>query len=67
MNKDQREGHIDEFNAKIKQQWGKLTDDEVKQAEGNLEELSAKIQQHYGDTKESIARKLNELTDDQEK
>ena len=61
MNKDQAEGKWDEFTAKVKQQWGDLTDDEVQQAEGNLDELSAKIQQKYGDTKESIAEKLNSL------
>ena len=61
MNKDQAEGKWDEFTAKVKQQWGDLTDDEVQQAEGNMEELSAKIQQKYGDTKEAIAEKLNSL------
>lgn len=64
MNKDQAEGKWDEFTAKVKQQWGDLTDDEVKQSEGNLEELTAKIQQKYGDTKESIAEKLNNLKGD---
>ncbi len=61
MNKDQAEGKCDEFTAKVKQQWGDLTDDEVQQAEGNTEELTAKIQQKYGDTKEAIAEKLNNL------
>ncbi len=61
MNQDQVQGKYDEFTAKVKQQWGKLTDDEVKQAEGNMEELTAKIQQKYGDAKEAIAEKLNSL------
>lgn len=61
MNKDQTQGKWDEFNAKIKQQWGKLTDDEVKQAEGNIDELSAKIQQKYGDSKESVAEQINKM------
>jgi len=61
MNKDQAEGHFDEWKAKVKQQWGKLTDDEVTEAEGNKDELIAKIQQRYGDTKENIARKLNDM------
>lgn len=60
MNKDQTEGQWKEFNAKVKQQWGKLTDDEVTQAEGNIDELSAKIQQLYGDSKEEVHRQLNE-------
>lgn len=61
MNKDQAQGKWDEFNAKIKQKWGELTDDEVKQAEGNVDELAAKIQQRYGDSKEAIAKQINDL------
>lgn len=64
MNKDQTEGKWDGFTAKVKQQWGDLTDDEVKQTEGNVEELTAKIQEKYGDTKEAIAEKLNSFKGD---
>ncbi len=60
MNRDQAEGKWKEFNAKVKQHWGDLTDDEVKKAEGNIDELSAKIQQRYGESKEEVSRKLEE-------
>lgn len=59
MNQDQRQGKLEEFKARVKQEWAQLTDDEVKQVEGNYDELVAKIQQKYGDTKEMIAEKLN--------
>lgn len=65
MNQDQAEGKWDEFTARVKQEWGKLTDDEVKQTEGNVDELTAKIQQKYGDTKEAIAEKLNQFKGNQ--
>lgn len=61
MNQDQVEGKWDEFTAKVKQQWGDLTDDEVTQAEGNVDELKAKIQQKYGDTREAVSKKFNEI------
>ncbi|MFT7405622.1 CsbD family protein [Zhongshania sp.] len=61
MNKDKMKGRLDELTAKVKQQWGDLTDDEVLQAKGNLDEISAKIQQKYGESKEVVARKLNEI------
>lgn len=61
MNRDQAEGKWNEFNAKVKQKWGELTDDEIQQAEGNVEELSAKIQQRYGDSKEDVSRQLSEM------
>ncbi|MBY8967031.1 MAG: CsbD family protein [Algiphilus sp.] len=61
MNKDQLEGKWDEFTAKVKQEWGDLTDDEVRQTEGNLEELQAKIQQKYGETRDVVAEKVNNI------
>ncbi|WP_269618198.1 CsbD family protein [Zhongshania sp. BJYM1] len=67
MNKDQVESHWREFTAKVKQQWGDLTDDEVLQAEGNIDEIAAKIQRKYGDSKESVAKKLNQIMEKFEK
>ncbi|MCR9092413.1 CsbD family protein [Algiphilus sp.] len=61
MNKDQLEGKWDEFTGKVKQEWGDLTDDEVRQTEGNLEELQAKIQQKYGETRDVVAEKVNNI------
>ncbi len=63
MNNDQAEAKWDKFNAKVKQQWGELTDDEVKKAEGNKDELIARIQEKYGESREAVAKKLNELAD----
>jgi len=63
MNKDQTQGKWDRFTARVKQQWGDLTDDEVKKAEGNKDELIARIQEKYGDSREAIAKKFNEMMD----
>lgn len=52
MNKDILEGNWEELKGKIKQQWGKLTDDDLTQLKGNQQELSGKLQKHYGYTKE---------------
>lgn len=67
MNKDQAQGRADRFTAKIKQQWGKLTDDEVTRAEGNAEELTARIQEKYGDSREKIAKQINQLKESSDK
>ena len=61
MNKDQTEGRWKQFSARVKQEWGDLTDDEVTQAEGNIDELVARIQEKYGDSREKIAEKINQL------
>jgi len=63
MEKNQAQAQVDKFNARLKQEWGDLTDDEVAKAEGNRDELIAKIQEKYGESKETIARKLNEFFD----
>ncbi|NBB93709.1 MAG: CsbD family protein [Gammaproteobacteria bacterium] len=61
MDKHETKGKLNRLTASIKQEWGKLTDDEVKQAEGNYDELVARIQEKYGESREAIAKKLNEM------
>lgn len=61
MNNDQAQSQWDRFTAKVKQQWGDLTDDEIKKAEGNKDELMARIQEKYGDSKEAVAQKFNDF------
>jgi uncharacterized protein YjbJ (UPF0337 family) len=48
MNKNILKGKWEELKGKIKQQWGKLTDDDVTMIEGNYEELEGKLKQRYG-------------------
>jgi len=48
MNTDRIAGQWKQLNGKIKQQWGKLTDDDLKRAEGSSEYLAGKIQERYG-------------------
>lgn len=63
MEEHQAKGRLKQFSAGIKQEWGKLTDDDVTQAEGNIEELISRVQEKYGESREAIAAKLNELKD----
>nr|WP_169751206.1 CsbD family protein [Wenzhouxiangella marina] len=51
----------DHFSARLKQEWGDLTDDEIKKAEGNIDELIAKISDKSGESRQAIAKKFNEL------
>lgn len=64
MNRDQLEGRWNEFNARVKQAWGDLTDDELTKAEGDVEEIAARIQKRYGDSKAEASRRLNEMKRD---
>lgn len=61
MNQEQIAGRWNEVKGKVKQKWGKLTDDELARTEGRIDELTGKIQQKYGGTKEDIRRQLHQL------
>jgi uncharacterized protein YjbJ (UPF0337 family) len=61
MNQDRMKGNWKEFKGKIKEKWGKLTDDELDVAEGNRDQLVGKIQQKYGLAKEEAQRQFDEL------
>ena len=42
MNWDRIEGNWKQFTGKVKEQWGKLTDDDIAQINGNREQLEGK-------------------------
>jgi uncharacterized protein YjbJ (UPF0337 family) len=63
MNKDQAAGGWKEIKGKIKQQWGKLTDDEIDQMEGNADILAGKLQERYGLNRDDAERQAKEFRD----
>ena len=60
MNWDRIEGNWREFKGKAKQQWGKLTDDDLDVVDGRREELAGKIQNRYGIAKDEAMRQIDE-------
>ena len=60
MNKDQVEGNWLQLKGKIKEQWGKLTDDDLDVMQGHFEELIGNIERNTGEALENIRRKLFE-------
>src|SRR3954471_10896055 len=63
MNKDQAAGGWKELKGKIKQQWGKLTDDDLTVLEGSADELTGRIQKRYGVAKEEAEKQVNTFRD----
>jgi uncharacterized protein YjbJ (UPF0337 family) len=61
MNKDTMRGNFTQLKGKIKQQWGKLTDDEIDQLEGNAEILAGKLQERYGIERDEAERQAREF------
>lgn len=59
MNKDTFKGKWGEVKGKLKQQWGKLTDDDITKIEGRYEELSGRLQKHYGYEKDRAEREID--------
>jgi uncharacterized protein YjbJ (UPF0337 family) len=60
MNWDRIKGNWREWKGKAKQQWGKLTDDDLDVVDGKREELAGKIQNRYGIAKDEAERQLDD-------
>jgi len=61
MNKNQVAGTWHQIRGKVKEQWGKLTNDDLKQLEGHAEQLVGKLQQLYGLGREQAERQVKEF------
>lgn len=61
MNKDIFEGKWEEVKGQLKQTWGKLTDDDMKQLEGNQQEIYGKLQKAYGYSQEEAERQVKDF------
>ncbi len=65
--KDILQGKWHELKGQVKQQWGKLTDDDMAKLTGKSEELSGVLQQRYGYAKEQAEKEINNWLRDHEK
>jgi len=63
MNKDIVKGHWKEIKGKLKQQWGKFTDDQIDEMEGTYEELEGALQKNYGYQKDEAKKQINNFID----
>jgi uncharacterized protein YjbJ (UPF0337 family) len=61
MNEDRIKGQWKQLAGKLKEKWGKLTDDDLKVAEGNSEYLTGKIQERYGVAQDEAKRQIKEF------
>ncbi len=52
MNRDIIAGKWQQLIGKAKEQWGKLTDDDLKKVEGKFDRLTGLIRERYGYTQE---------------
>jgi uncharacterized protein YjbJ (UPF0337 family) len=59
MNRDVLEGQWKQLKGKVKQQWGRLTDDELDMINGRYDELAGLIQERYGYSRDEAANELD--------
>src|SRR4249920_3389687 len=60
MNWDRIEGNWKQLTGKVKEKWGKLTDDDLTQINGNREQLEGKIQARYGLAKDQVKKDVDD-------
>ena len=59
MNKDEVGGNWKQLKGKVKEQWGKLTDDDMTVIEGKRDQLVGKIQERYGYEKDQAEKEVD--------
>ena len=60
MNWDRIKGNWKQATGRAKEQWGKLTDDDLDVVAGRRDQLAGKIQETYGISKDEAERQLND-------
>lgn len=58
-----RKGKWREFKGQIREEWGRISDDELEKTKGNMDQIAGKIQQKYGETLKDAKIKLNRFAD----
>ena len=59
MNKDQKEGQVENIKGRVKQAVGSVTGDKDKEADGASERTGGAIKKAFGDLKHDIAKKID--------
>ena len=65
MNNDRIEGNWKTMKGKVKEQWGKLTDDDLDVIAGKRDQLEGKIQERYGKAKDDVRKDVDSWYENQ--
>lgn len=61
MNQDTIEGNWKQMMGKVKEKWGKLTDDDLDVIAGKRDQLAGRLQERYGMAKEAAMKQVEEF------
>ena len=59
MNEDTFRGQWNQLKGRVREQWGKLTDDDIDRIEGQREQLIGRIQERYGLARDEAHRQVD--------
>ena len=60
MNQDTLKGQWTQLRGRLREQWGKLTDDDLDRIQGQTEQLVGRIQERYGVARDEAERQVDE-------
>lgn len=60
-NREQLQGHWNEVKGRLKEHWGQLTDDDLRQVEGNADQLVGMVQRKTGAARSEVERFIDGL------
>ena len=63
MNEDIFSGLWKQLKGQVRQQWGKLTDDDLETLGGSKDEVIGRIQERYGWEREKAEKEVNDFFD----
>lgn len=61
MNEGTTKGNWHQFKGKVKEQWGKLTDDDLDVIAGRREQLCGRIQERHGVARDEAERQVGDF------
>jgi uncharacterized protein YjbJ (UPF0337 family) len=61
MNEDTLKGQWTQIKGRVREQWGKLTNDDLDQIQGRAEQLIGKVQERYGIQREEAKRQVDDF------
>jgi len=61
MNQDQAKGKFQQLKGKLKETWGRLSDDEIALYEGQRDQFFGKLKEKYGLAREEAEERIREI------
>ncbi len=63
LTKEELTGTWNDIKGRVKQEWGNISDDELKQVEGNVDRLVGLIQKKTGEARTEVEKTLRSLSE----